>query len=236
MNNRGLEDIIEKHWRNMETCLFSFETLTGITSDASQDNISDISVPADQVGIAPFGSSTVQCSMDNSVGLIDFQPSFQAQCRPKISSLTAQSWKRNLTSKPDTTKHSKHRSKTGLLLPEQYMKEAYCQLEINYRFKPHLREAQMHALAIVVELPYDRVRTFYEQKQSQTSSYVSSNSHVPRVPNPAKCHGGSDSSSSGVVDSACGRYQSDSGASLQTSEQNAIPRAINLSNRIREPS
>jgi hypothetical protein len=148
MNNRGLEDIIEKHWRNMETCLFSFETLTGITGDASQDNVSDISVPADQVGIAPFGSSTVQCSMDNSVGLIDFQPSFQAQCRPKISSLTAQSWKRNLTSKPDTTKHSKHRSKIGLLLPEQYMKEAYCQLEINYRFKPHLMEAQMHALLL----------------------------------------------------------------------------------------
>jgi hypothetical protein len=117
------------------------------------------------------------------------------------------------------------------------MKEAYCQLEISYRFKPHLTKAQMHALTIVVELPYDQVRTFYEQKQSQTPSYVSSSSQVPRVPNPAKCHGGSDSSSSsGVVDSACGTYQSDSGASLQTSERNAIPRAINLSNQIREPS
>jgi hypothetical protein len=171
------------------------------------------------------------------MGLDGFQSLLQAQCRSENTSSTSQSWKRNFTNNLDARNHSKYRSKTEPPLSKQQIKEAYCQLEINYRFKPHLTKTQLQALAIVVELPYDEVQNFYQRKQSQPPSYISTSSKLgqgqhPKVSNPAKRHRRSDSSSS----SAYWTNQSDSTVSLQTSERNVIPRVVSSSHQIRELS
>ena len=183
----------------------------------------------------------MQRSVGDSEGLNSSRTWIRAQRRPNKAPSTSQTWKRNPTSNPGATKHPKDPSRTSLSLSDQQVKEAYRQLEINYRFKPQPTEAQMYALATVVELTYDQVRAFYQQKQSQPPSYISNSSQVnqvqgPSVSNPAKRHCGSDSSSSPeLVDSVYGTYQSDSSASIQTYERNAISRAPNLSNQVREP-
>jgi hypothetical protein len=216
---------------------FHIPSLTGTIDDIGQDNIFDITVPADQISRTPSGSSTVQRSIGESVVSNRFRPLLRPQ---KRTSSTSQRRTRSLKSRSDATKDAKHRSKTSFPLSEEQMKEAYCQLEINYRFKPHPTKAQMHALACVVELTYDQVRAFYEQKHSQPPLYVTNGSKLEqelRASNPAKRHRGSDSSSSPEpVDSAYGTYQSDSSASFQTSERSAIPKAFPLSHQIRELS
>ncbi len=207
-----------------------------------RESIFDFSIPPDRVSPLHAESPAVKRPMDNCLGLNGFQPSIQAQHSSGKASSKSQTLKQDLASDPSAAKHLTDRRKIDSPLSEQQVKEAYCQLEINYRFKPRLTTAQLRALAVVVELPFDEVQAFYEQKQCKPPSYVSNSPQSDyllgsRVSNPAKRHRGSDSSSSSVrADSACGTSRSHSSASLQTSERNAIPRSLSLRHQVRDSS
>jgi hypothetical protein len=180
--------------------------------------------------------------MSDNIGLDDFQTLFQTQNKLGEPSSTSQAWKQSLASKADSSKNLNHGIKSDSPPSEQQVQEAYFQLEIFYRFKPHLTESQLQALSVVIELPYDEVYAFYEQKRSQPLSHVSNGSQSDhgqgsRAEHPAKRHRGSDSSSSSVpVNSAYGISRSGSSTSLQPSERNTISRALSLRYRVGEQS
>lgn len=218
------------------------EKFTDATHDTGPDRIFDVAVLSDHLGHPLVDSPRSQRPLGKSLKLDGFQPLPQAQYKLGEPSSNTQVWEQNLTSSPDAMKPSNHLSKPDSPVSEQQRKEAYFQLEIFYRFKPDLTEAQIEALAVVVELSCDEVQAFYQQKKSQPPSYVF-NGSTPRhgqglrPSHPAKRSRGSESSSSPeTIQSTYGPSRSDSSVSLQTSERGAIPRTPSLNRQIREPS
>lgn len=72
------------------------------------------------------------------------------------------------------SRHPNRKGASSLSASRKTTRERYRQLEINYIFKPNPTEEQMKALAIVVELKYDQVRKFYNEKQSSLTSSLTS--------------------------------------------------------------
>jgi hypothetical protein len=207
-----------------------------------QQRIFDIAMPSDKFGPSQVESPTLQHPLGDDLGLDDFQPIILPHHKSGAPSPTSDAWKQNFISNTETAKSSNQLNKSDSPLSEHQREEAYFQLGFFYRVKPHLTTKQLEALAIVVELSYDEVQAFYQQKKSQPPLYVAHSLQFRHgqsrsISRSAKRFRSSDlSSSPEPINTSYKPSRSDSSASLQTSERSAIARTPSLNLQARELS
>lgn len=216
---------------------FLNQSLPTIIEDPEQNISNDSTVLPDQLGLHSQGNQAYRQSMARSARVDADLPSRQARGRLRPISSKLQKLKRNFTSYSDDFQSPKT---VGLPSSGQEMKDAICLLEINYRFKPHPTEEQMHALAVWVGLTYEEVRNFFEQKWPLPVSHKARSIHSRQsleVSTIAKrARASSPSSQSELIDSGYGTHQSEYSISFDGSERSNIPRFSTSYRQSKEPS